>query len=386
MKINQRIKILLIPSLLAVYMACSKDPSIPLLPQEMDVLNKELILKEIPFKYTSEALPSFFTNQFITIQNNTPNNNPVTNWGATLGRVLFYDKKLSLNHKLSCASCHAQQFGFTDTARLSIGYQGGFTGRHSMSLINAVYYTNGRFFWDERAASLEEQVLKPIQDSVEMGMRLDSLVTRLQKTPHYPILFKNAFGNQEINSDKISKALAQFVRSMISYRSKYDVGRASANSNLENFNNFSAEENRGKKIFMTHTKVNCSGCHNTDVFIMDNPRNNGITMNNPDAGIYKHTQNLMDIGKFKAPSLKNIFLRKRYMHDGSFEGLASVINHYNNSILPNSNLDPHLLDLSTGKPYQMNLSNSDINDLITFLATLTDEELIKDEKFNTPFR
>src|SRR5690606_13559187 len=126
-------------------------------------------------------------NQFIQIVDNTPADNPVTDWGATLGRVLFYDKNLSLNNTISCASCHHQQFGFTDTAILSIGFEGGHTQRHAMALTNARYYLNGRFFWDERAASLEQQVLMPVQDTVEMGMTIPQVIQRLNTKPYYPI-------------------------------------------------------------------------------------------------------------------------------------------------------------------------------------------------------
>ena len=133
-----------------------------------------------------------------------------------MGRVLFYDKKLSANGTIACASCHKQDKGFSDDAILSVGFDGGLTGRHSMTLINARFYQRGRFFWDERAATLEEQVLMPFEDPVEMGMTLEEVVQMVQEQPYYPVLFENAFGSQEITSDKIAKALAQFVRSIVS--------------------------------------------------------------------------------------------------------------------------------------------------------------------------
>ena len=254
-----------------------------------------------------------------------------------------------------------------------------------MSLINAAFYLNGRFFWDERAATLEEQVLIPLQDPVEMGMRLDTLVKRLEGTAYYPILFKYAFPDQKINADNIAKAMAQFVRSMVSFQSRYDEGLISAGNRLTNFSNFTTEENLGKNIFMTNPKVNCFGCHNTDVFIVDNPRNNGLETVNTDSGIYVHTRNPNDLGKFKAPSLKNIALRERFMHDGSISGLTAVLNHYNLGINPNPNLDSHLKDIN-GNPAVMNLSNTEIDALRAFLETLTDKKIIVDEKFSSPFR
>lgn len=364
---------------------CKKDPPIVNPTPDSEILAKYLNLPPNPYNYISPALPDFFNSSFISLQNNTPANNTPSDWGATLGRVLFYDTRLSKNRGISCSSCHQQQFGFTDTAQFSLGFLGGKTKRHSMSLINATYYLNGRFFWDERAASLEEQVLQPIQDEVEMGMLLDSLVLRLQKTEFYPILFKNAFGNTEITSARISKALAQFVRSMVSYQAPYDLGLKITGNRNKDFSNFTAEENAGKNIFMNNLSVNCFGCHNTDVFIMDNPRNNGLKLTNGDPGIYTHTQNQSDLGKMKAPTLKNVAMRKRFMHDGSLTSLEEVVNHYNLSIQPNPNLDNHLKDLN-GNPARMNLSASEIKALLAFLATLSDTEIIKDQKFSSPFK
>lgn len=351
---------------------------------EMDILRESLKIPDMPYNYAAPGLPSFFNNHFVRIQDNTPAGNKVTDWGATLGRVLFYDTRLSQNYTISCASCHIQEFGFTDTAKFSKGFMGGSTKRHSMSLINATFYFSGRFFWDERAATLEDQVLIPVQDPVEMGMRLDSLENRLRNTPFYPILFKYAFGSPEINSTNISKALAQFVRSMISFQSRYDEGRAIANTKEEDFSNFTAEENLGKNIFMTNTNVNCAGCHTTDVFIMDNPRNNGISIANDDEGVYVHTQDNRDIGKFKVHSLKNVALRGNFMHDGSIRGIEGVLDHYNLFIKSNPNLDPHLKDIN-GNPKTMNLSDIEYKALKAFLETLTDYKITQDVKFSSPF-
>ena len=366
--------------------SCKKDAQIGLIQSDADILAQKLNLPIVPFNYSSPTLPAFFQNQFIQFQINTPTTNPITDWGATLGRVLFYDKKLSINSTIACASCHQQNIGFTDTSRLSIGFDGRTTGRHSMSLVNAVFYSNGRFFWDERAQTLEDQVLQPIQDSIEMGLDLNTLVTRLKSTTYYPILFNYAFGDTNINSDRISKALAQFIRSIISYQSKYDQGLALSANRMVDFPNFTMEENQGKTIFMSHPIINCFGCHNTDVLIGDNPRNNGIQLNNTDPGIFIHTQNTQDLGKFKVPSLKNVGLRKRFMHDGSMSSLEQVIEHYNSSILPNPNLDEELKNTSNQLPKQMNLTPTEVNNLKAFLNTLTDYEIVTDEKFSSPFK
>ncbi|HRO44003.1 MAG TPA: cytochrome c peroxidase [Flavipsychrobacter sp.] len=367
--------------ILFAFLSCRKEQVIE---TEVSIIKNYLNLPATPFNYSNPALPAFFSNEFITIQNNTPTDNPTTDWGATLGRVLFYDVRLSKSNSISCASCHKQEFGFADTAQFSKGFDGKFTGRHSMSLLNAAFYLNGRFFWDERAASLEQQVLMPIQDSLEMGLQLDELRSRLAATEFYPLLFKQAFGSTDITNEGISKALAQFVRSMISYQSKYDEGRSMVADRDSNFPNFTPQENRGKRIFMGNTNVNCFGCHNTDVFITDHPRNNGLTLTNQDVGIYIHSNDPFDIGKFKAPSLKNVAVRHRYMHDGSIVGLINVLRHYDTGIQMNPNLDPHIGALN-GKPATMNLSDDDLEALASFLETLTDHKIMQDEKFSSPF-
>jgi cytochrome c peroxidase len=219
-----------------------------------------------------------------------------------------------------------------------------------------------------------------------MGMQLDSVIARLQSKPYYPILFKKAFGTDSILAKNISFALAQFVRSIISFQSKYDKGRNLTSNPIADFPNFSTQENEGKKIFMTNEKVNCSGCHTTDVFILDNARNNGTKIDNPDVGTFIHTQNQQDIGRFKAPTLKNCMQRHRFMHDGNILGIDALIEHYNHGILPNPNLDNHLLDISTNSPSVMNLTPNEVNALKAFLETLTDYEIIKDEKYSNPFK
>jgi cytochrome c peroxidase len=352
-----------------LFSSCKEKPSFI---SDAEILRAHLNVSAEVANYSSPQLPNFFKNQFVAIQNNTPVNNPTTDWGATLGRVLFYDQQLSKNNTISCASCHQQSHGFADTSRFSTGFTGGTTPRHSMALANAVYYLNGRFFWDERAATLEEQVLQPIEDPIEMGMTMPEVIERLNMTEYYPILFENAFGSREVSNDKIAKALAQFVRSMVSYDSKYDEGRSAVSERTLDFPNFSQEENAGKKIFMSNTKVNCFGCHNTDVFIGDNARNNGLSEQNIDEGTYIHTQNELDKGKFKTPSLKNIAVRGRFMHDGSLTSLDQVIEHYNSGIRPNKNLDPHLVDIATRTPVKMGLTALEKSQLKAFLETLTD--------------
>ena len=178
-------------------------------------------LPDAPYEYTDAdlTLPAHFTADGpdgIAATDNTPYDNPATDDGATLGRVLFYDTRLSANDSVSCASCHLQRHGFSDPRRFSVGFDGRSTRRHAMSLTNARYYARGRFFWDERAETLEAQVLVPIEDPIEMGLPLEALEEKLRAAPYYPPLFERAFGSRAITADRIARALAQFVRALAS--------------------------------------------------------------------------------------------------------------------------------------------------------------------------
>lgn len=351
------------------------------------------------YDYATLNLPSYFTTDVvgqplptsINGTDNTPSSNPITNDGATLGRVLFYDKKLSANGTVACASCHKQEKGFSDEAVLSSGFNGGKTGRHSMTLINSRFYQRGRFFWDERASTLEEQVLKPFQDSVEMGLTLEQLVSIVQSQSYYPELFAKAFGSQEITSDKISKALAQFVRSIVSYSSKYDVGRAQSSSNGVNFSNFTTEENAGKNIFFQTIPSGggaCFGCHTTEAFISANPgpQNNGLdSSSTTDLGAGAVFTNTIFVGRFKTSSLRSIELTAPYMHDGRFATLEEVVEHYNSGIKNHPTLAPALKD-ANNNPIKLNLTATQKSALVAFLKTLTDNSISTEVKWSNPFR
>lgn len=372
---------------IAVY-SCKKKSSEVTASDTTDAL-AALNLPPVPLNYASQSLPPFLTAPNIAGQINTPADNQVTDWGATLGRVLFYDKSLSINNSISCASCHKQENGFTDNTVLSRGFNNGTTARHSMSLVNAIYYPNRRFFWDERAATLEQQVLIPVQDAVEMGMRLDTLVNRLRTTPHYPFLFEKAFGNSTINTDRVSKALSQFIRSMISYRSKFDTGFAAiapgSNIGNTNFTNYTASENRGKALFFS-PQTSCGACHGTQTFTTPRAENNGLEAVLIDRGVGSITNNPADNGKFKVPSLKSIALTAPYMHDGRFATLEQVIEHYNSGVQFHPNLSPQLRNGAGTGAKRLNLTQQQKDDLLAFLKTLTDNGLLSDAKFSTPFK
>ena len=374
------------------FISCNKDDGYE------PIAESALNLPNTPFDYASLTLPSHFTTNAggplptsINGTDNTPTTNPITNDGATLGRVLFYDKKLSANGTIACASCHKQDKGFSDDAVLSLGFNGGTTGRHSMTLINARFYQRGRFFWDERAATLEEQVLMPFQDPVEMGMSLEQVVSKVQEQAYYPELFQKAFGSTEITSDKISKALAQFVRSIVSFSSKYDQGRAMVASPGANFPNFTTAENTGKNIFF-QTIPNgggaCFGCHTTEAFISANPgpQNNGLDLTSTtDLGAGGVFANPIFVGRFKTTSLRNIELTAPYMHDGRFATLEEVVEHYNSGIKAHPTLSPALRD-ANGNPFQLNLTSSEKAALVAFLKTLTDQSVSSEIKWSNPFK
>lgn len=338
-------------------------------------------LPDTPFNYASQNLPDHYTNANANLGNvvetdNAPNNNAITDEGATLGRVLFYDKNLSANNTVACASCHIQANGFSDPAVLSAGFDGGETGRHSMRLGNARYYERGRFFWDERADALEGQVLQPIQDSVEMGMTLTALEAKLMDVDYYGPLFEDAFGDDTITSGRISLALAQFVRSLTTFESKFDEAYIAANGNPGDFDLvFTAQEQRGFGIF--RGRGNCDSCHSTSAHVSDNVHNNGLdiaTAGDQGAGNQR----------FKSPSLRNVSVGGPFMHDGRFATLAEVVDFYSDDVQDNPNLSNRLRN-NNGTVRRLNLSDGEKADLVAFLETLTDEIFLVDPKFSDPF-
>ncbi len=341
------------------------------------------------FQYEALTAPDYI------LDDNTPADNQISNAAATLGRVLFYDKKLSLFDNVACANCHMQEFGFSDTARLSLGFDGGRTGRHSMRLSHARFADEARFFWDERVASLEEQSTEPIQDFIEMGFSgsngqpaFDSLVNKLSGIDYYNALFNLSFGDSQVTEHRIQKALAQFVRSIQSFDSKYDQGRAQVNIDQDEFPNFSDEENLGKELFLTPPALGgagCGGCHAPPEFDIDpNSRNNGVIEDAKDS-------NLTDFNNTRSPSLRDLFnpsgnLNGPLMHNGNFSRMIDVIDHYDaiSTDQQNPNLDLRLRGPG-GMGQQLNLTQAEKDALIAFLKTLTSNDLYTAEQWSDPF-
>tara|TARA_B100000795_G_scaffold98967_1_gene72731 strand:- start:2805 stop:4049 length:1245 start_codon:yes stop_codon:yes gene_type:complete len=401
---NYKVLTFLVTIFLLILSSCEKDEKTQTC--DSDSSNNNLSLPEESFDYENTEFPNHFLIndypanfgfQYAAIESdNTPLDNPITNAGATLGRVLFYEKELSANGTISCSSCHIQEKGFSDDALLSLGFDGGTTRRHSMGLTNARFYETGKFFWDERAESLEDQVLMPFQDPVEMGMTLDQVVQTVSDQSYSATLFENAFGDNIVTSDRIAKALAQFVRSLVSFNSKYDQGRTMVNSPIVDFPNFTLEENLGKQIFNSQNLAapSCNSCHLSEAFTAPllatnattSGTNNGLDLfSTDDLGISETTGINGHTGKFKVPSLRNVALRPPFMHDGRFSTLEEVINHYSTGIQNHPTLQPFLLD-DSDNPVNYDFSENEKAALVAFLNTLTDEEFITNEKFSDPFQ
>ncbi|MEN9961475.1 MAG: Cytochrome peroxidase precursor [Bacteroidota bacterium] len=327
--------------------------------------------------------------------------NPITDKTATLGRVLFYDKNLSINNTIACASCHKQEFAFGDTATASLGVENGRTVRHSMRLINTRYANEAKFFWNERAASLEAQTTMPMVDHLEMGFsgqtgrgNLTSLITKLGGIGYYKELFKLAYGDATITEARMQTALAQFVRSIQSFDSKYDVGRAQVANDGAPFPNFTAQENAGKNLFLAPPIFNgnserigggfgCQGCHQAPEFDIDpNTRNNGFI------GVIGSNQT--DLDNTRSPSLRDILnaagvANTPFMHTAASTTIRQVLNHYNTIAANprNTNLDARLKPNNIGQNLQM--TPAEIDAMVAFLRTLTGKEVYTNKKWGTPF-
>ena len=342
-----------------------------------------------PLNYTAPTLPAHYDATVLATSNQT-NDNLMTNKGATLGRVLFNDARLSFNDTKSCASCHAQSNGFVDQNRFSTGFAGGSTSAHAMRLGNIAFYRGSSMFWNKRATSIEDQATDPIQNDIEMGFDathggLAALITKMQALPYYPELFAWVYGDSAITQARIENALAQFERSMISSDSKWDRAYAvvyAANGNVNsnaNFglslagvnipaaNRFSASEENGRALFMRGPPAGkgCAGCHEPPTFALDrNSRSNGLDLN--------------ETVVFKSPSLKNVELSGRFMHDGRFNSLEQVLAHYTSGIQAGTARDNRL---PVGG---INMTAQEQTDIVAFLKTLTDTSLNTDARFASP--
>lgn len=334
--------------------------------------------------YAAQPLPAYYA-AAVTREVRGLAANPITNAGASLGRVLFFDTQLSRSNTVSCASCHAQSLAFGDSSQFSVGFAGGLTGAHSMRLANARFNEGGRYFWDRRAVSLEAQTTQPVQDAIEMGFDaahggIPAVLTRLQGVTYYPPLFRLAFGTDVITEDRVQRALAQYVRSILAIDSRWDAGFAQiATVGPPNFTaplpGFTPEEQRGQVLYFAPPNAGgagCQGCHVAPSFsLAANSLSNGL-----DAG---------STTVFRAPSLKNVAQSRRFMHDGRFTSLHEVVEFYDAGVQDGPALDPRLRG-QNGAPRRLNLSASDKAALVAFLGTLSDRTVGSDPRFADPFR
>ncbi len=334
--------------------SCQKEPS--------NLVDEKLNLPAETYGYNQQKVPSYGPHLF-----------NINNDVATLGRVLFYDKILSVNNSVSCASCHKQNLAFSDGLALSQGFAGRRTHRNSMAIINPAREIG--YFWDMRESDLKTMVSKPIQNHIEMGFdSISNIVGKLSQMPYYKPLFKKAFGNEQITENGIQEALTQFLTSMASYNTKFDEGMAIG------FQNFTSKELHGKTLFTE--KLHCNSCHSQPGFSSNWMRSANIGLDE------QYADEGMGSGHFKIPSLRNIALTGPYMHDGRFKTLEEVIEHYNSGVKNHPGLNWHMKNIENGNlggPKQLNLTKQDKEALIAFLHTLTDHKFITDPKFSNPF-
>ena len=322
--------------------------------------------------------PSNFGNRI-----NVPADNPTTKQGVYLGRSLFYEKKLSANNTLSCASCHQQDKAFTDGKALSEGVDRVLTARNSMSLANLLWAR--KFFWDGRAGSLEDQAVIPMTNPHEMGQSLEISAKKLSNTVSYPALFKLVYGGDTITGERICKAISQFERTLISCNSRYD-------QYLKNVYQPTKQELNGMNLFMNAPNpekgirgANCAHCHGGAKTYNELFHNNGLDSIPKDAGIETITGLATDRGRFKVPTLRNIALTAPYMHDGRFKTLEEVIDHYSDHVKESESLSTFLKGESNdigGKTLHLKLEEK--KDIIAFLNMLTDSAFITDPRFSDP--
>lgn len=314
---------------------------------------------------------------------NIPEDNPTTQEGVYLGRALFYEPLLSKNNQISCASCHEQKLAFTDGKAFSMGVDGKLTNRNSMSLANLLWVRN--LFWDGRSKSLEEQAEFPLTDPHEMGQPIAVSIRKLQQTATYPPLFEAAFGDDRISENNLKKALAQFQRTLISSGSAYDRF-------LQNEYNPTDEELRGMELFMTAPQpgnnirgANCGHCHGTPKTFIELFHNNGLDSIPRDPGRFGFTGRTADEGRFRVPTLRNIALTAPYMHDGRFETLEEVLDHYSDQVRESPSLSPFISGISN-KPEgrQLALTKEEKSAILSFLNMLTDSVFINNPEFSDP--
>jgi cytochrome c peroxidase len=334
-----------------------------------------------------------FSAPFVFGRFQVPADNPLTVEAVELGRRLFYDPRLSANGKVSCSTCHIQRLAFTDGRTTGVGVSGRPLAFNSMSLANLLWGPQ-HFFWNGRAATLEAQALVPLQHADEMAQDLGRLVAQLSADARYRKLFQTAYG--EISPSAITRALASFERTLISSNSRYDQF-------LRGEITLDAQEELGRKLFMAHPDVkvslrgaNCIDCHSQFLTGGSSARYDGFSNNGLDdeahlqPGLQAVTGNPAHRGLFKVPSLRNIALTAPYMHDGRFDTLEEVLDHYDSGVKNSSTLSALIVEAdnrgaAAAGRISLHLTAGEKAAIIAFLHTLTDQEFVTAERFSDPF-
>ncbi len=339
--------------------------------------NKDRVYSPTPFIIST---PSHFPNMII------PADNPMTEEGIELGRFLFYEKRLSGDNTMNCASCHLSENAFAESSQYSTGIDGISGTRNAMPLFNLGW--EEFFFWDGRKSTLESQILEPVPNPIEMHQEWQQAVEKLNADIFYRNAFFRAFGEEGIDATKVSKAIAQFLRTIVSSSSKYDVMykyeygiQLSADENTM-LQNIEVEEWAGYDLFKSLNGADCFHCHNGPLMRVKKFSNNGLDDSFSDLGRSLVTNNPEDDGKFKVPSLRNIELTAPYMHDGRFSTLDEVIEHYSSGIHVSPTIDP-LIEYANQGGVQLDAQEKVL--LKKFLLTLTDTVFINNPNFKDPF-
>ncbi len=319
----------------------------------------------------SNATPYRLTISQFAPRPDLPRDNPLAGEGVALGSRLFFDRRLSADNSQSCASCHHPRGAFTEPRRFSRGVDGDIGTRNAPALENLAWKNS--FFWDGRAATLREQVLQPIQNPIEMHESLANAVRKVSADKDYHRLFANAFGSPEITSDRIARALEQFLLVQVSFDSKFDRV-------MDGTAKFTDEETRGYVLFNTEYDpyhgqygADCFHCHGGPMLQSQSFANNGLDSAFRDMGRFNVTKRAGDEGKFAVPSLRNVAVTAPYMHDGRFQTLEQVVEHYCTGMKRSPTLDPNLAKHPDGG---VPLVAEDKRALVAFLRTLTDEKFL----------
>ncbi len=351
--------------------------------EEMNVISARLNLPSSPFSYEIGSRDEDIS----------------TNYKGTLGRVLFYDKNLSADASVSCASCHKQELAFSDDSAFSTGANGSFTARNSIALgavrnfgmhyeESDLHDTPG-LFWDERVATVKEQLRQTINNPNEMGVSIDHIINVIETQEDYQVLHQKAYNTTEVTEDHVLESIETFINSISAVNSKFD---ADIIHNLNFINGDMVTGTIDNELGLEVFSANCSSCHGKNISLLTpeaienniNVANNGLELADNDLGVYQSTLRAEDKGKFKVPGLFNIELTAPYMHDGRFNTLEEVVEHYDSGVVYNENLSDALKVGNQAK--RLNLSSEEKTALVKFLKSLTGEEITSNEIWSDPFK